>query len=637
MTNLSNEPSLTVVPETGELLVEGGPGNRPRGLPIRHLQNVVNETFYERVQNLRCRLDKFGPATPLPDYPPVIKTNDGSPMTLTVHDGATGLSTLVATGKPVPTWSLRGINAGLFTMTPSGALSFKMAASVGSYHIEAVATNALGERTIDIVVNVVASEAAPLNTVPPQISGDTLVWSTFTYIAGNWTGFPTPSITAGWRRRLPGSLAWEPVAVAIPGVPYTKRPADAGYEFSVLENAVNSVAPASASSNIIGPISQPQVVCQVTITAPSTISVDQTLSYQVSMAQGSCSGWQTWLIAAGATGGPQGDGYVTGQSHSVGGGPCGSYTKSLSNLAPGNFTLWAKCNDTGSCAGAWITKPITITAGATPTDVAPFGQSASDYPTLTFRDEFNGSSLDTSKWITKEPWWSGTQGTSDNYAVEDGRLKIWLGRFADGTFDSHNRAVNTWGKFYQKFGFFEIYAKLPRGIGPWPSFWLYGYEHNGGPTTEIDIMEAYGNPFASSYWTDGNGNPVSYGGTVWYGPPQTPTRIGMYKLRDTLKPNGVNLNAEFHRYGCRWDSTGVTFYFDGEQIGPKIPSVPGMNATELPIIIAMGPGSEARPTAGVPTQATVDAGLTIANKSNSYEIEYVRCWSLADGSTTVRQ
>lgn len=634
MTNLSNEPSLTVVPETGELLVEGGPGNRPRGLPIRHLQNVVNETFYERLQNLRSRLDNFGPATPLPDSPPVIKTNDGSPLTLSVHDGATGLSTLVATGKPVPTWSLRGINAGLFTMTPSGALSFKMAASVGSYHIEAVATNALGERTIDIVVNVVASEVAPLNTVPPQISGDTLVWSTFTYIAGNWTGFPTPSITAGWRRRLPGSLAWEPVAVAIPGVPYTKRPADAGYEFSVLENAVNSVAPASASSNIIGPISQPQVVCDVRISAPDSIAVDQPLTTQLALASGTCSAWQIRLLNEGQTGGPTGTGSVSGQNDPVGSN--GTFTQNISNLTPGNKVIWAKCTDSTTCAGAWATKPILLTAGATPAYVAPFGQIAADYPAITFQDDFNGSSLDSSKWITKEPWWGSARGNTDNFAVEDGELKIWLGRLPNGDFEFHNRAINTHGKFFQRYGYFEIYAQLPRGIGCWPSFWLYGYDHNGGPTTEIDIMEAYTGSDASSWWTDGNYNPISYGATCWYGPPQTPTMIDMYKLRDSHSPNGVNLNADFHWYGCRWDSTGVTFYFDGTQIGPKIISPPGFNATELPIIIAMGPGDSARPTAGIPTQATVDAGLTIANKSNSYRVKHVRCWSLADGSTTVR-
>lgn len=41
---------------------------------------------------------------------------------------------------------------------------------------------------------------------------------------------------------------------------------------------------------------------------------------------------------------------------------------------------------------------------------------------------------------------------------------------------------------YYEYGTFEIYAKLPKGRGLWPAFWLY--DHNDWPP-EIDIFEGY--------------------------------------------------------------------------------------------------------------------------------------------------
>ena len=43
-------------------------------------------------------------------------------------------------------------------------------------------------------------------------------------------------------------------------------------------------------------------------------------------------------------------------------------------------------------------------------------------------------------------------------------------------------------KEYFGYGTFEIYAKLPKGKGLWPAFWLY--DHNEWPP-EIDIFEGY--------------------------------------------------------------------------------------------------------------------------------------------------
>lgn len=50
--------------------------------------------------------------------------------------------------------------------------------------------------------------------------------------------------------------------------------------------------------------------------------------------------------------------------------------------------------------------------------------------------------------------------------------------------------LTTQGWFSQKYGYFEIRAKIPVGTGVWPAFWMLA--DNGGWPPEIDIMEGRG-------------------------------------------------------------------------------------------------------------------------------------------------
>lgn len=105
--------------------------------------------------------------------------------------------------------------------------------------------------------------------------------------------------------------------------------------------------------------------CAATISAPGSHPVDQTLNYQMALTTGgACGVWQTWFLYAGETGGATGTGSVPGQIDSVGISP-GSFTKDVSNLPPGNYVIWAKCNDASSCQDTYVTKPIQLTAAGT--------------------------------------------------------------------------------------------------------------------------------------------------------------------------------------------------------------------------------------------------------------------------------
>src|SRR5690606_31525534 len=67
----------------------------------------------------------------------------------------------------------------------------------------------------------------------------------------------------------------------------------------------------------------------------------------------------------------------------------------------------------------------------------PHGQDASQY-TLSFSEEFNNG-FDRSLW--NDTIWYEQSNPTTNYAVEDGKLKIWPQRDANGNF--FNRTIDT--------------------------------------------------------------------------------------------------------------------------------------------------------------------------------------------------
>jgi hypothetical protein len=138
----------------------------------------------------------------------------------------------------------------------------------------------------------------------------------------------------------------------------------------------------------------------------------------------------------------------------------------------------------------------------------------------TFRDDFNGSVLNVSKWTVLDQIHRGGVYTPDNVFVKDGALmlrsqaqEVTLG---SEQFHVTSGAVNTSDKFEQQYGIFEISAMpyyCPSHTGPNASlplyfmtgppalhntFWLYGFVEHRKNTSgiacncpeEIDIWEA---------------------------------------------------------------------------------------------------------------------------------------------------
>lgn len=231
-----------------------------------------------------------------------------------------------------------------------------------------------------------------------------------------------------------------------------------------------------------------------------------------------------------------------------------------------------------------------------PTSTGPAGQFAGAY-TLRFADEFNGSSLDRQKW-NDHPWYE-TSNSTINYAVNGGSLKVWPMRDANGNF--FNRTFDTDGRFNQRYGFFEIEARLPIGKGPWPAFWLFN--HIGDRRPEIDVMEGYPGGGPSSGWSNSALHPTAYGIAIWR---DADMLLGSKMVLTT------DLSAGFHKYGVKWEPNRLTFYFDGREVYRLAAT---MN-DPLYVVLSLWFGS----ASGTPDASTPQGS------SNAYEINYVRVW-----------
>src|SRR5512141_666631 len=135
--------------------------------------------------------------------------------------------------------------------------------------------------------------------------------------------------------------------------------------------------------------------------------------------------------------------------------------------------------------------------------------------TLAWHDEFNGPSIDQTKWNFEVNGNGGGNNELQYYTsrlqnayIDSGMLVIqalkenYLGKAYTSA------RLNTDGKGDWKYGRFEARMLLPYGAGLWPAFWLLptDWVYGGWPMSgEIDVMEELGD------------NPAKVYGTIHYG------------------------------------------------------------------------------------------------------------------------
>jgi beta-glucanase (GH16 family) len=215
-------------------------------------------------------------------------------------------------------------------------------------------------------------------------------------------------------------------------------------------------------------------------------------------------------------------------------------------------------------------------------DTNPNAKAASPVPvdqrdgwTMTFHDEFKGTTLNTTKWVTcypdMDPRDKGCihgdelqRYLPENVIVSDGTVKLRAQKenyvAPDGEKYKYTSGMITTGKdkwdtttpakFTYQYGYMEMRAKVPHGQGLWSAFWTLPWVKSdpGLWPPEIDVVEILGHNTAEAYMT-----------YHWRGHAAEPESNGE-------KWTGPDLSQDFHTYGVLWEPSAIRWFIDGREV-----------------------------------------------------------------------
>ena len=198
---------------------------------------------------------------------------------------------------------------------------------------------------------------------------------------------------------------------------------------------------------------------------------------------------------------------------------------------------------------------------------------------LIWSDEFNGDSVDSSKWSNQTGFfidesdyttsgWGNKEleyytDSSENTSVADGKLKLTLKKDPKTFYDTSNRSAEalyssgkliSQDKFSVKYGRVDFRAKLPSGNGIWPAMWMMPNDDIYGTwacSGEIDVYEGRGRTPEMAYGT------LHYGST-WPGDLESGDKLNM------LTTEGIGSDmTSWHVYSLVWEEGNIKMYVDG--------------------------------------------------------------------------
>ena len=180
---------------------------------------------------------------------------------------------------------------------------------------------------------------------------------------------------------------------------------------------------------------------------------------------------------------------------------------------------------------------------------------------LVWSDEFDVDGLpDPKKWgndtaFNQKGWFNHeaeyySPPRAENAVVRGGRLLITARKESMSTAPDWGGQKYTSARLLTRglaewtYGFFEIRARLPCGLGTWPAIWMLGSHGDWPANGELDIMEHIGR------WP---GRVLS---TI-----HTPAGSGAHGVGSAVTvPDSC---GAFHRYQMRWTERDITFGIDG--------------------------------------------------------------------------
>jgi beta-glucanase (GH16 family) len=181
---------------------------------------------------------------------------------------------------------------------------------------------------------------------------------------------------------------------------------------------------------------------------------------------------------------------------------------------------------------------------------------------LVWSDEFNGNSLDTTKWTAYvgndtggNVWYTGR---TNNLYLKNGLLHLVAQSESSNGKSYTSAQVRTEFKYSKKYGLIVARMKMPAGQGFWPAFWALGTNYDY-PTSsslnwpycgEIDMPESPGGLTSlvqgTIHYADVSGNDT------------------FQTLQYTLPGGGAT--SDFHTYGIQWASNSIIWQVDGVNV-----------------------------------------------------------------------
>jgi len=240
--------------------------------------------------------------------------------------------------------------------------------------------------------------------------------------------------------------------------------------------------------------------------------------------------------------------------------------------ATGGWQNWTTVQRTINVnAGTYNLGTFISSAGFNLNWISITGASCGTAPTgwtLAWADEFNGTSLDTSKWNIEVNGNGGGNNELQYYTarpenvrvaggelVIEARKEAYMGKqYTSGRITTQNKA--SW-----QYGRMEARMKIPTGKGTWPAFWMLGNSIStvGWPASgEIDIMEHVNSEaftHGTIHWSNQNNAYANYGG-----------------------PSGNLDFSQFHVYAVEWDASAIRWYVDGNKFH-EVSIAGGINGT----------------------------------------------------------
>jgi beta-glucanase (GH16 family) len=222
---------------------------------------------------------------------------------------------------------------------------------------------------------------------------------------------------------------------------------------------------------------------------------------------------------------------------------------------------------------------------------------------LLWHDEFNGKSVDTSKWDFAYRWGQTNNPDTEPQVYEpwdvsegDGNLileaQVQQQSYNGKSYQYTSGMVSAKPKYDMTFGCVEARLKCPAGAGLWPAFWMIYVPAK--PYEEIDMLELLG-----------------------YDPTIAHCGCHLPALSARLADVTGTWTQSFHVYTLDWEPTYIREYIDGKVIGEytDAANIAGEPLTIIFNLALANPGSWANETSSIS-----------ASFPSSMQIDYVRVW-----------